>query len=244
MKTLIRLIFTLCMLLHPVCVFAQGKVSGPKKNNGTSIGQNSGGKNNDNKGKVKPHNGEKNQVRETKGIINGHEYVDLGLPSGLKWATCNVGASSPSDYGSYFAWGETFTKGEYTESNCRTYDRTFGDISGNVGYDAARANWGGSWRMPTKTEYEELLNNCQWTFITMGDHNGYKVIGPNGNYIFLPAAGYRNGAILDNSGSYGSYWSSSPYDTKSSYELYFSSSSRGVGWSGRRDGQSVRAVTE
>ena len=178
------------------------------------------------------------------GTLNGHEYVDLGLPSGLKWATCNVGASSPSDYGSYFAWGETFTKGEYTDSNCRTFDRTFGDINGNVEYDAARANWGGSWRLPTKAEYEELLNNCQWTFITMGTHNGYKVIGPNGNYIFLPAAGYRYGASLYDSGSNGRYWSSSPYAAKYSYELYFSSSSRRVHWSYRRDGQSVRAVTE
>ena len=244
MNRLIRLIFTLCMLLLPVCVFAQGKVSGPKKNNGTSIGQNSGGKNNDNRGKVKPHNGGKSQVKETKGIINGYEYVDLGLPSGLKWATCNVGASSPSDYGSYFAWGETFTKGEYTDSNCRTYDRTFGDISGNVEYDAARANWGGSWRLPTKAEYEELLNNCQWTFITIGNHNGYKVIGPNGNYIFLPSAGYRNGALRHNSGSGGGYWSSTPYDSKDSYVLYFSSGSRGVDWNYRSDGQSVRAVTE
>ena len=178
------------------------------------------------------------------GTLNGHEYVDLGLPSGLKWATCNVGASSPSDYGSYFAWGETFTKGEYTDSNCRTFDRTFGDISGNVEYDAARANWGGSWRLPTKAEFEELLNNCQWTFITMGNHNGYKVIGPNGNYIFLPAAGYRGGTILFSSGSSGLYWSSSPYDTKNSYVLYFSSSSREVDWNYRRNGRSVRAVTE
>ena len=178
------------------------------------------------------------------GTLNGHEYVDLGLPSGLKWATCNVGASSPSDYGSYFAWGETYTKGEYTDSNCRTYDRTFGDISGNVEYDAARANWGGSWRLPTKAEFEELLNNCQWTFITMGNHNGYKVIGPNGNYIFLPAAGHRDGAVLNNSGSNGHYWGSSPSDSENSYRLYFSSSSRGVGWYYRRFGRSVRAVTE
>ncbi|MDE7410327.1 MAG: hypothetical protein K2N09_09955 [Muribaculaceae bacterium] len=115
--------------------------------------------------------------------LNGHEYVDLGLPSGLKWATCNVGASSPSDYGYYFAWGETNTKYDYSSSNCRTWERTFGDIGGNVQYDAARANWGGSWRLPTRGECEELVNCCTWAFITMGNHNGYKVIGPNGNYI-------------------------------------------------------------
>lgn len=179
------------------------------------------------------------------GTLNGHEYVDLGLPSGLKWATCNVGASSPSDYGSYFAWGETFTKGEYTVRNCRTLDRTWGDISGLVGYDAARANWGGSWRLPTKSEFEELLNNCQWTFITMGNHNGYKVIGPNGNYIFLPAAGCVVGVALDYSGSSGDYWSSSPYDSDAAYELSFSSSgSKMICGRYRSCKTSVRAVTE
>ena len=244
MDRLIRLIFTLCMLLLPVCVFAQGKVSGPKKNNGTSIGQNSGGKSKDNRGKVKPHNGGKNQVKETKGVINGHEYVDLGLPSGLKWATCNVGASSPSDYGNYFAWGETYTKKEHTNDNSRTADRTFGDIAGNVEFDAARANWGGSWRLPTEAECEELLNNCQWTFITMGNHNGYKVIGPNGNYIFLPAAGYRYKASIKDSGFEGNYWSSSPYDSNSSSELWFSSSSHYLSGCDRGYGLSVRAVTD
>ena len=245
MNRLIRLIFTVCMLLLPVCVFAQGGVSGPKKNNGTSIGQNSGGKNSDNRGKVKPHNGGKSQVKETKGVINGHEYIDLGLPSGLKWATCNVGASSPSDYGSYFAWGETYTKEEYTVENCHTWSKTFGNIAGNVEFDAARANWGGSWRMPTKTECEELLNNCQWTFITIGNHNGYKVIGPNGNYIFLPAAGCRYGTSLDSScGSKCCYWSSSPDEPNSSWGLFLSSSRRFVGRKARRYGQSVRAVTD
>lgn len=79
-----------------------------------------------------------------KSKINGHEYVDLGLPSGLKWATCNVGAKSPSDYGSYFAWGEINTKSNYEKSISLTYDRTIEDISGEPEFDAARANWAGS----------------------------------------------------------------------------------------------------
>ena len=179
------------------------------------------------------------------GTLNGHEYVDLGLPSGLKWATCNVGASSPSDYGSYFAWGETYTKEVYNGGTSKTLDRTFGDIAGNVEFDAARANWGGSWRLPTWEEWVELLNNCQWTFITMGNHNGYKVIGPNENYIFLPAAGYREGTSLYFGGSNGAYWSSSPGDSRFSLQLYFvDSSSREVDWHDRRFGVSVRAVTE
>ena len=93
----------------------------------------------------------------TNGQINGHDFVDLGLPSGLKWATCNVGASSPSEYGNYYAWGEVEPKESYTQENCLTWGQEIGDISGNPQYDAARANWGGTWRMPTKSEFEELI---------------------------------------------------------------------------------------
>ena len=135
--------------------------------------------------------------------INGHEYVDLGLPSGLKWATCNVGASSPSDYGNYYAWGETSTKSEYTESNSKTRGKNMGDIGGNSAYDAARANWGGSWRLPTKAEFEELLNRCTWTWTSQNGHKGYLVKGPNGRSIFIPAAGGRDGSSLYLAGEYG-----------------------------------------
>lgn len=178
--------------------------------------------------------------------LNGHEYVDLGLPSGLKWATCNVGASSPSDYGYYFAWGETNTKSDYSSNTCRTWDRTFGDISGNVQYDAAHANWGGSWRLPTRAECEELVNCCTWAFITMGNHNGYKVIGPNGNYIFLPAAGYRYGTSFSRVGEYGYYCSSSPSESfaQYAYELFFCSNAHYVDWNNRYYGLSVRPVSE
>ena len=97
--------------------------------------------------------------------IAGHEYVDLGLPSGLKWATCNVGAEKPEDYGDYFAWGEIETKSEYTESNSLTHGKQMDDISGDVQYDVAAANWGDSWRMPTKDEMIELVSNCEWEWI-------------------------------------------------------------------------------
>ncbi len=84
------------------------------------------------------------------GKPEGHEYVDLGLS--VKWATCNVGATKPEEYGNYYAWGETATKSEYTEDNSLTYGKQMRDISGNAQYDAATANWGGTWRMPTNDE--------------------------------------------------------------------------------------------
>ena len=144
------------------------------------------------------------------GKHQSHGYVDLGLS--VKWATCNVGATSPEDYGHYFAWGETSPKDEYTEDNCSTYGKQMSDIAGNAQCDAATANWGGDWRMPTKAEQEELLNNCSWTWTTRNGVNGYNVEGPNGNSIFLPAAGGREGSLLYNAGSFGYYWSSMPPD--------------------------------
>ena len=182
----------------------------------------------------------------TASLINGHDWVDLGLPSGLKWATCNVGATTQEGYGNYYAWGETTTKASYDQSNSVTYLQQISDISGNVTYDAARANWGSTWRMPTKAEIEELNNNCTWTWTTQNGVNGYKVTGPNGNSIFLPAAGYYNGSSLNGVGGDGDYWSSSPYETNIShaYGLYFGSSSHSVKWGNRSYGQTIRPVSE
>ncbi|MDE5784652.1 MAG: DUF1566 domain-containing protein [Prevotella sp.] len=185
-------------------------------------------------------------VSVSSNTINGHEYVDLGLPSGLKWATCNVGASSPSDYGDYFAWGETATKAEFTEETCKTWEKNLGDISGNPDYDAARANWGGSWRLPSEAELKELESKCTWTWTNQGGHNGSKVTGPNGNSIFLPAAGWCLGSSLNDAGDDGSYWSSTPdeSDTRYACSLYFTSGSLHVGWGNRLYGRSVRPVSE
>ena len=194
------------------------------------------------------------------GYDNGHEYVDLGLPSGLLWATCNVGASSPEEYGDYFAWGETEPKNYYDWSTykwCNGTDTSmtkyctgsyFGSVDNKtvleLADDAARANWGGSWRMPTREEQDELRNNCTWTWTTQNGVNGRKVTGPNGNSIFLPAAGVRYNSSLYSAGSYGYYWSSSLYASysNSAYGLYFSSGY--VVWDSgyRYDGQSVRPV--
>ena len=181
------------------------------------------------------------------GKINGHEYVDLGLPSGLKWATCNVGASKPEYYGDYFAWGETSPKAEYTIENSITYDEQMIDISGNAQYDAATANWGGSWRMPTIDEMQELLDYCEFEWTQVNGVCGSKVIGPNGSGIFLPAAGGRYGSSLYNAGGNGLYWSSTPDDygyDRFAYCLYFGGGSGYVGDYFRSNGQTVRPITE
>ena len=195
------------------------------------------------------------------GTENGHDYVDLGLS--VKWATCNVGASTPEGYGYYFAWGETTTKSTYdwsTYKHCNGSDDSltkynYGSYYGTVDNkttlelsdDAARVNWGGLWRMPTKAEQDELRNNCTWTWTTQNGVNGYKVTSKsNGNSIFLPAASGRSGSSLYGAGSRGSYWSSSlsPNYELNACSLFFDSS--GVDWNGglRYDGFSVRPVCQ
>lgn len=245
---------SLLLLLIPVAVIAQG--TGGKKKKKQRTEQVAPAKKPTKKPakakpvKAKPTKQEppkpKPAPKPTTGTERGHEWVDLGLPSGVKWATCNVGAWSPWDYGYYFAWGEISTKSEYTESNSKTYNRNMGDISGNANYDAARANWGGSWRLPTKKECEELKTKCKWTWTTTGGNKGYKVVGPNGNSIFVPAAGYRYGTSLSDAGTYGRYWSSTPLedDTQYACTLYFNDGYRNVHWGAREDGLSVRPVTE
>lgn len=157
----------------------------------------------------------------TTGTLNGHNWIDLGI--GVKWATCNVGASSPSDYGNYYAWGEISTKSNYNRNNSDTYEREMQDIGTNPSYDVARAKWGSTWRLPTKEEMKNLKKKCKWEWTTQGGHKGMRVTGPNGNSIFLPAAGFRRKDTLFNVGENGDYWSSTPdeYNTNSSWRLDF-----------------------
>ncbi len=211
----------------------------------------------------------------------GHEYVDLGLS--VKWATCNIGAESPEEYGDYFAWGETephykvgyaqedpqnhwksdksagynwstykYCKGSNFSLNKYCNNSTYGyynyrDTKSTLDPedDAAHVNWGGFWRMPTNAEFQELIDNCTWTWTTMNGKNGYKVVSKtNGNSIFLPAAGRRRDTSLDLAGSYGYYWSSSldgGYPCFARY-LYFDSDDFDVDYWGRSIGHSVRPV--
>lgn len=215
----------------------------------------------------------------TTGIENGHEWVDLGLPSGLKWATMNVGANAPEDFGDYFAWGETepyYTEGHSQDEYC-TYWRP-----GKTGYnwdsykwdngtghrftkyitsssyglvvdnktildpedDAAHVNWGNSWRMPTDEEQDELHNSCIWTWTTHNGVVGYNVTGPNGNSIFLPAAGLRWDQSFNPYKGSGNYWSSTLNSSYSNYGCLLFFGSNFIAWSNddRYRGESVRAV--
>ena len=195
-------------------------------------------------------------TRPTTGTLNGYDWIDLGLS--VKWATQNVGASSPSDYGYHFAWGETQKKDNYDWKTCfdclDDIGKSWGtykiggktSISPTSGHDTARENWGGTWRMPTDAENEELCNKCTWTWTSQGGHKGYKVTGPNGNSIFLPAAGWRGGTGTSSVGINGDYWSGTLGSSDSGYarNLCFGSSYHGTSDYGRRIGRSVRPVTE
>ena len=190
--------------------------------------------------------GSSSSTSSPSGTINGHAYADLGLS--VKWATCNVGASSPEDYGNYYAWGETATKSSYDADNSKTFRKSSYnyDIGGNSSLDAARANWGGTWRLPTKAEMQELIDKCTWAWTTQGSKKGCKVTGPSGRSIFLPAAGCRFWSSLYYAGSNGRYWTSTPYegDADGACSLYFDDSDRRVDWGPRYHGFSVRPVSE
>ena len=203
-------------------------------------------------------------------LVDNHEYVDLGLPSGTLWATCNVGASSPEEYGDYFAWGETEPKDNYDWNTYKWYnhdirdytkyhlDYAYYDESGNYHSvpadgntvldpedDAAYVNWSPLWRMPTGEQQRELVEKCTWTWTTSNGVIGQLVTGPNGNTIFLPAAGHRTVDSLDDAGSGGFYWSRTIVEDwyHRAYTLYLNSG--GVSCSSgilRIDGGSVRAV--
>ena len=200
---------------------------------------------------------------------NGHEYVDLGLPSGIKWATCNIGASMPEEYGDYYAWGETSPKSVY---NWDTYkwssswngwnddvdlekyntDSSFGGLPSvdhkttlESSDDAASVRWGGQWRMPTATEWNELCNHCTWVLTTQGKKNGYIVTSKNnGCSIFLPMAGSKNNSTSGGDGTNLNYWSSSLYSYPINAWSLNGNSARGIysGYYKRYLGFSIRPV--
>ncbi len=160
---------------------------------------------------------------------NWHKCVDLGLPSGLLWATCNIGAKEPWERGIYFSWGNAdgYAYGSGYDFSETEYATTPGaslivSIPVDAGYDAARANFGGSWRMPTKEEFQELCSNCTSVWTTQNGVNGRLFTSKiNGNSVFFPAAGFYYCTSLDYEGVYGYYWSSSLYLQYTAYELAF-----------------------
>lgn len=199
----------------------------------------------------------------TGNFIDGHEYVDLGLPSGLKWATCNVGASKPEEYGGYYAWGETEEKSNYDWSTYKWCKGTMYTMTkyctmswhGTVdnyttltsSNDVATIKWSSKWRMPTEIEIIELQKFCTWIWTTQNGVHGMKVIGPNGNCIFLPAAGSRLGSDFDERESGGEYWSAtlSKDANYNAYNLYFIGGFSGSNsFFNRYRGHTVRPVTE
>lgn len=185
------------------------------------------------------------------------EIVNLGLS--VKWRGWNLGADVPEGYGKYYAWGETTDKGNYT------WDTYFDNPNGSDGewkgcsvtsdiagseYDAASVELGSTWRLPTEDEMQELVDKCEWEWSEMNGVKGYKVTGPNGNYIFLPAAGNADGYNITNTGAYGGYWTSTPNNDNSkamAKNLYFYGSSStklyNTQWSNRYSGRSIRPVT-
>ncbi len=195
------------------------------------------------------------------GMVHNQDYVDLGLPSGLLWATCNVGANTPEEYGKYFAWGEVWNKSVYNWSTYQ-YSNSSDTLltkycnNSNYGYngftddltvllpedDAATANWGNGWRMPTKEDWQELFSNttCSWT--TQNGVNGTLFTAFNGNSLFLPAAGYCSESALMSVGNYGYYWSSSVDTDRPDYVWEFHIRDTSMHPTARYFGQTVRAV--
>ncbi len=201
------------------------------------------------------------------GIVSAqeeHEYVDLGLPSGTLWATCNIGASLPSDCGEYFSWGEISTKPDfdastysYVSSNEKPTKYCNDASFGNDGFvdnlitlepsdDVATSQWGSGWCMPTKQQWDELRTHCKWMRTVRDGKKGSEVKGPNGNTIFLPATGKRDAwnKAPGHVGEIGYYWTSSLYtdNPQNAWYLYFGSGSAGISSNYRYFGLAIRAV--
>lgn len=172
-----------------------------------------------------------NQTTVISGTENGHDWVDMG--TSIKWSVCNIGANGPKEAGDYFAWGEVSPKEEYNMDNCSTYDKEFEIIAGNQLYDAACVNWGGKWRMPTRKDFEELLEKCDWQLCD----SGIVFTANNGNTLYFPPT-------MPN---YGRYWTATPDRMRSASAFRFASYAGVVGVNQpylRYCGFCIRPVTE
>lgn len=184
------------------------------------------------------------------GIVNGHEWVDLGLPSGTRWATCNVDAVTPSQAGGLYAWGETATKTSYMPENSKTYNKEIDDFSGNAAYDVATAKWGEGWRMPTKEEFEELLRYCPFPKYEQLDGRwGQRFTNrQNGRSIFLPATGFKErGSKHYEASGCGLYWTSTPQEGGHIYganQYHFGAALGEMGHGERSSGYGIRPVID
>ena len=252
MKTRRTLMCGLAMMVLAIIIAGCSKVDDPSNggnNNGGNGGNGGGG------------NGGGNYIEDTL-----YGYVDLGLPSGTLWATCNVGAEKPEDYGDYFAWGETVTKTVYNWGTYKYghkvddwyYLTKYCSISGEgydgftdnltvleAGDDAATANWGSGWHTPTAEQWQELIDNTTGTWTSLNNVNGSRYTASNGNSIFLPAAGSLiEDGDLQNASDRGYYWSSSliTSNPRSAYGFIIGMSSGYLDINGRIRGYSVRPV--
>ena len=182
-------------------------------------------------------------------VVKCYTSVDLGLS--VKWATCNVGASNPHEYGDYYAWGETTIKPCYFEENYIYYDgekyQNLGNISGNAEFDIARIKLGANWRTPTNKEIQELLNNCEEEWTSVNGVAGCRFTSKrNGNSIFMPATGAKHSSYNDGEGQSGTYWSatSNPNDSSAVFCLYFRNKKTCIGSYSRKNGYPIRPVTD
>ena len=182
--------------------------------------------------------------------VSAGQVVDLGLS--IYWASCNLGAEKPEEYGDYYAWGETKTKDKYWEDTYSFFDNNtqqyinIGDNISGTEYDAATVNLGTEWRMPTKDEMQELIENCTWVWQQLNGINGYLVTGKNGNSIFMPAAGDMvSSVITENASKYLLYYTGTISTVQSnSYNLLASSSSKFMQTANRWHGYTIRPVTK
>ncbi len=187
-------------------------------------------------------NQSKSEAISHSNTLAGREYVDLGLS--VKWATCNIGASTPYESGNYYAWGETSVKSEYSYENSRTVGKTVTSLPADSSNDVARASWGGKWRMPTYAEAKELVEKCTWKWTTVNGKNGYRVTGPNGKSIFLPTTGWISDGSVSNQNADGYYWMSTSTDESNTQSdiIYFCSDRYNMNFGYRKNGRGVRAV--
>lgn len=220
-----KLVFLIIIIFLPIVSIAQGQLKPPTKTNKDVTNL--------------------NLISKPDGVINGHGYIDLGLPSGTKWATTNIGATDPYSFGNYYAWCEIETKKNYTSENSKTLKMEMkGNIIGNVSFDVASAKWGKEWQLPSDDDFSELRKDCKWDFKKIGGINGWVVTGPNGKSIFFPASGDKDVSIHDR-GTNGRYWTGNLWDAKEkSTAFFFDNKNSWFIWGLRDNGFSVRAVSK